>query len=141
MARVSQTTLKRLDKLDAPLRERRQRSAFVYALVHGLDAVPATARTFTRAQRTVLDWPRIAVDGEEWEAQAMAHQAKLIEASAEDRAVPDAVVKPAPVPNNNADHNAANRAAAEVARQGGRPLLDEKERQVRQATQPRGVLR
>jgi len=73
----------------------------------------------------------------EWEAIAAPIQDKLIEASSEDRARPEPVVMPAPVPtNNNADHNVANRTAGEAARQGGRPYLEQEQERVRQLTEP-----
>lgn len=98
MSRVSQA-LKRLDRLDAPLRERRQRAAYVYALAQGVESLSACARSgLTRAQRTILSWPLIAKDLDGWQANAAAHQDALIEASHEDRVrqqvLPVAIVDP-----------------------------------------------
>jgi hypothetical protein len=86
--RVSQTTLKRLDRLDAPLRESRHRAAFVYALAHGIESLSASAQSqLTRGQRTILSWPLIATGTDAWEAQASTHQDVLMERSREDRTV------------------------------------------------------
>lgn len=82
-ARVSQTTLNRLAKLDAPLRTERQRAAYVIALYGG--TVSETERQqFTRAQRTILSWPRIPTM-DEWETSAIVLQNKLVADSYEDR--------------------------------------------------------
>lgn len=82
----------------------------------------------------VMHVPRI-LSCDDWEALASIQQDALIAASYEDRARPEPVVIQSPVPtNNNADHDAANRAMGEQRRQGGRPYLEHKERQVRQVT-------
>jgi hypothetical protein len=80
-ARVSQSILKRIDKLDAPLREKRNIGEYALAMYHGKPMPPGTA---TRAQRTVLNWPPI-LGWNEWEAIASVSQDALIAASAEDR--------------------------------------------------------
>lgn len=83
--RVSQTTLNRITKLDAPLRAERNRAAYVIAMYEGIDAVNDSEREqFTRAQRTILSWPPItACDA--WGAIAAASQDALVDASYEDR--------------------------------------------------------
>lgn len=81
--------------------------------------------------------PRI-LSCDEWEALATVQQDALIAASSEDRARPEQGVVTTPRPtNSNDDHNVANRAAGAAARQGGRPYLEHKERQVLEATLPR----
>lgn len=84
--RVSQTTLKRITKLDAPLREELNRAAYVIALYQGVGTLNEIERAkLTRAQRTVLAWPAI-LSCDEWEAIAVPSQQELIDASYEDRA-------------------------------------------------------
>jgi hypothetical protein len=84
--RVSQTTLKRITKLDAPLREELNRAAYVIAMYQGIDTLNDSERAkFTRAQRTILSWPSL-LSCEEWEALSVPSQQKLIDASHEDRA-------------------------------------------------------
>jgi hypothetical protein len=137
MPRVSQAVLRRLDKLDAPLREQRQRAAYIYALAHGIESLPPDTRArLTRAQRTILSWPHIATDRDAWESEASAHQDKIIEWSSEDREKPEPVVTTVGPTNAQADHDIANRAMGEQRRQGGRPYLEAKEQEVRQVTQP-----
>lgn len=92
------------------------------------------ARTGRLLRGGVMHVPRI-LPCDEWEALASLQQDALIAASCEDRAKPEqAVVTKGRPTNNNDDHNAANRAAGEARRQGGRPYLEQKERQVRQVT-------
>lgn len=94
-------------------------------------------RTGALRRGGVMQVPRI-LSCDEWEALAAPQQDALIAASYEDRARPEQVVVTTPRPtNSNDDHNAANRAAGAAARQGGRPYLEHKERQVRAATLPR----
>lgn len=84
--RVSQTTLNRIAKLDAPLREELNRAAYVIALYRGIDTVSADVRAkLTRAQRTILSWPAL-IGVDEWEAIAVPIQQRLVDASWEDRA-------------------------------------------------------
>lgn len=84
-ARVSQATLRRLQRLDAPLQAARLQAVYAVALAEGVDAVPVeTRRTFTRGQRTVLSWPPIA-DADTWELLAVAAQERLISDAREDR--------------------------------------------------------
>jgi hypothetical protein len=100
--RVTQATLKRITKLDAPLREQRNRAAYVIALYAGIDTVNDSEREqFTRAQRTVLGWPPI-LDCDAWDAIAVPSQQKLIDASYEDRE-DRAKVHPEPVVTSKDD--------------------------------------
>jgi hypothetical protein len=69
-----------------------------------------------------------------WEALAAPMQDALIDASYEDRAMPEPVVMPAPRMNAQAEHDAANRAMGEQRRQGGRPYLEHEQARVRQVT-------
>jgi hypothetical protein len=86
--RVTQATLKRIAKLDAPLQESRNRVAYGIALQNGTGAVVEMQRQqFTRAQRTILAWPRM-LSCDEWEALASVHQDQLIASSHEDRGRP-----------------------------------------------------
>ena len=90
MARISQTTLKRLDRLDEPLRAERQRAAYVIAL-HTGHVADSDRESFTKAQRTILSWPRIPSTPDEWadwERVASASQDRLVAASWEDRSLP-----------------------------------------------------
>lgn len=93
------------------------------------------ARTGALQRGGVMHVPRI-LSCDEWEAQASVQQEALLAASSEDRERPEPVVTPVRPTNAQADHDAANRAMGEQRRQGGRPLLDAKEQEVRQATQP-----
>lgn len=86
---VSQTTLKRVEKLDAPLRAEHNRGAFVLALHHG---IPMPRGAATLAQMTVLSWPRVATDMDAWEREASAQQDRLIADSAEDRSTRETTV-------------------------------------------------
>ena len=82
----------------------------------------------------VMHLPRI-LSCDKREALASVRQGALIAASYEDREKPEqpGVIPVRPI-NNNDDHNAANRTADAAARQGGRPSIDHKERQVWGAT-------
>ncbi len=94
--RVSSTVLKRLDRLDAPLRAERQRAAYVIALHTGYIAEVERVN-FTLAQRTVLSWPRI-LPADEFDRIASAAQDKLVAASWEDRSLPERPVVTGPDP-------------------------------------------
>lgn len=96
--RISKTLVREIDKLVAPIRAERNRGAYALALFHGIPMPPGTA---TLAQRTVMSWPPIATDLDDWEKQASAGQDALIAASAEDRSgkIPD----PEPVIPDPAD--------------------------------------
>lgn len=79
----------------------------------------------------VMQVPRI-LSCDQWEVLASVQQDALLAASNEDRARPEQPVVETSVPtNNNADHNAANRAAGEARRQGGRLYLEARQRQIR----------
>lgn len=91
-------------------------------------------RTGALRRGGVMQVPRI-LSCDEWEAVAVPMQDALMAASYEDRARPEqAVVTKVRPTNAQADHDAANRAMGEQRRQGGRPYLEHKERQVRQVT-------
>lgn len=137
--RVTQTTLKRLDKLDAPLRAERNRSAYVIAL-HGGTVCDETRNQFSHAQRTVLSWPPITTDLDAWESMAAAQQDALTASSAEDRAKP---ADPAGAAVNDeieaarrhqAGHAEAFRAEKEQERSGGLDLVRAQEARVRRMT-------
>lgn len=97
MQRISQATLRRLARLDAPLRAERQRAGYVIALHAGYVA-PGGAAQFTKAQRTILSWPHIPSSPDElaeWERRSAEQQDRLIAASHEDREL-RAKLNPAP---------------------------------------------
>lgn len=94
------------------------------------------ARTGALRRGGVMHVPRI-LSCDEWESSASVQQDALIAASYEDRARPEQAVVTTPRPtNSNDDHIAANRAAGEARRQGGRPYLEHEQERVRQITQP-----
>lgn len=130
MPRVSSATLKRLDRLDAPLRAERVRAAYVIALSGGAVS-DETRKQFTLAQRTVLSWPGI-LSCDEWDALASVQQDALIAGSAEDRARPEAVVTPA---HDDAaaqrEHERLYQEARKRAAEGGLEYVRAKERQLR----------
>jgi hypothetical protein len=130
---VSQTTLKRLEKLDAPLRAEHNRGAFVLALHHGIPMPPGSA---TYAQRTVLSWPRIAADLDAWERESSKSQDALIASSAEDRYKPEAhvVIEDDTAARNAAENERLYQESRKAAAEGGLSLVRANERRVLRTT-------
>lgn len=131
-ARVSQAVWKRLDKLDAPIKARYLQGAYARALHHGVPMPPGAE---TRAQRTVLSWPRIATDLDAWERESSRSQNALIASSAEDRYKPEAVViEDETAARNAAENERLYQEAKKAAAEGGLSLVRELERRVTRTT-------
>ena len=139
-ARVSQTTLKRVTKLDAPLREELNRAAYVIAMYQGIDALNDSQRAqFTRAQQTILSWPSI-IGVDEWEAIAVSSQQNLVDSSYEDRADRSPTVT-TPEPDRQAEHQEAYRKYHEQTKLGSLDYVRHKEAQIKERTRKERIIR